>query len=166
MVPAWHRPAEPKPNKLLFLYCIISTLFCFRFISLAKHSSQVCEASFDPVVENVTVPSYQFPKKIWQTSKNGPAGLDPEDRHPIQSWVKLNQKHRFEILTAHTAESYVRDTFAHRPDIVEMFTELQDPILRADLIRYLVLLGDGGVYSDIDVSYGIYLSNHRAMLTW
>ena len=64
--------------------------------------------------------------------------------------MKLNQKHRYEIITQHSAESYVRDRFAHRPDIEEVFIDLQDPILRADLIRYLVLLGDGGTYSDID----------------
>lgn len=152
MTPAWHHSADPKPNKLLFIYCIISTLFCFRFISLAKYTSQTCEATFESLAQNISAPSHQFPRKIWQTSKNGPAGLDSEDKQPIQSWVKINQKHRYEILTAHTAESYVRDTFSHRQDIVEMFTDLQDPILRADLIRYLVLLGDGGVYSDIDVS--------------
>lgn len=155
MVPAWHHSADPKPNKLLFIYCIISTLFCFRFISLAKHNTQTCEPTFESATPNISTPSHQFPRKIWQTSKNGPAGLDSEDRHPIQSWVKINQKHRYEILTAHTAESYVRDTFSHRQDIVETFTDLQDPILRADLIRYLVLLGDGGVYSDIDVSHDL-----------
>lgn len=157
MVPAWHHSAEPKPNKLLFIYCIISTLFCFHFISIAKHRTQDWEPTLEPALEpaasNLSTPSSQFPRKIWQTSKNGPAGLDSEDRQPIQSWVKINQKHRYEILTAHTAESYVRDTFSHRQDIVETFTDLQDPILRADLIRYLVLLGDGGVYSDIDVSH-------------
>ena len=30
------------------------------------------------------------------------------------------------------------------------FVDLKDPILRADFIRYLVLLGDGGAYSDLD----------------
>ena len=66
--------------------------------------------------------------------------------------MKINQKHRYEILTQYSAESYVKNRFSHRPDIEEMFIDLQDPILRADLIRYLVLLGDGGVYSDIDTT--------------
>ena len=68
----------------------------------------------------------------------------------MNSWVKINQKHRYEILTQYSAESYVKDRFSHRPDIQELFVDLQDPILRADFIRYLVLLGDGGLYSDID----------------
>ncbi|KAL9069922.1 MAG: hypothetical protein Q9161_005236 [Pseudevernia consocians] len=53
---------------------------------------------------------------------------------------------------SYNAESYVKDRFSHRPDIEETFVDLQDPILRADFIRYLVLLGDGGMYSDIDTT--------------
>ncbi|KAI4158254.1 MAG: hypothetical protein LQ342_007628 [Letrouitia transgressa] len=64
--------------------------------------------------------------------------------------MKLNHKHRYEIITQHSGESFVRDRFPDRHDILEVFTDLQDPILRADFIRYLVLLGDGGVYSDMD----------------
>ena len=70
----------------------------------------------------------------------GPGGLEEDDRRAIQSWVKLNQKHRYEILTQHSAESYIRTTFPHRYDIEETFMDLHDPILRADFIRYLVLL--------------------------
>lgn len=64
--------------------------------------------------------------------------------------MKINQKHRYETLTHYSAESYVKNRFSHRPDIEETFIELQNSILRADFVRYLVLLGDGGVYSDID----------------
>ena len=97
------------------------------------------------------LPTYRpFPRKIWQTAKNGPAGLDDADRAALRTWTKLNQKWRYESVTQYGAESYVRETFAHRPELIEAFTDLQDPILRADFIRYLVLLGDGGVYSDLD----------------
>lgn len=55
-------------------------------------------------------------------------------------------------MTQFGAESYVRDRFPDRPEFLETFLDLQDPILRADMIRYLVLLGDGGVYSDLDTN--------------
>ena len=146
---AWNPPSDAKSNRLLFIYCIISTLFCLRFIHVAKHNSDICEI-FIPVEDNITIAVTPFPRKIWQTSKTSPAGLEADDRHAILSWFKMNQKHRYEIVTQHSAESYVREKYSHRPDIAEVFLDLQDPILRADLIRYLVLLGDGGVYSDID----------------
>ena len=149
-------PADLKPSRLLVIYCIISTLFCFRLIYLAKLNAAVpsldCPRPLASLALNASEYSNPFPRKIWQTSKAGPAGLGEDDRKAIQSWVKINQKHRYEILTQYSAESYVKDRFSHRPDIEETFIDLQDPILRADLIRYLVLLGDGGVYSDIDTT--------------
>jgi len=143
-------PPDPKSSRLLFVYCIISTLFCFRFIHLAKETVSSCEQPMTSLARNLSSVPENFPRKIWQTSKTSAGGLGEDDRSSIQSWAKLNQKHRYEILTAHSAESYVRDRFAHRPDIEESFVDLQDPILRADFIRYLVLLGDGGIYSDLD----------------
>ena len=147
---AWAAPPDAKSNRLLFIYCVISTLFCLRFIHVAKHNSDLCDYFLIPQAHNASYSSSQFPRKIWQTSRTSPAGLEVDDRKAILSWVKINQKHRYEIVTQHSGESYVRDKFAHREDIAEIFLDLQDPILRADLIRYLVLLGDGGVYSDID----------------
>ena len=91
-----------------------------------------------------------FPRKIWQTSKSGISGMDDSDREAIRTWTKMNQKWRYESVTQYSAESYIRETFPDRPDILEVFTDLQDPILRADMIRYLLLLGDGGLYTDLD----------------
>lgn len=102
-----------------------------------------------PTTINATTTQYGFPRKLWQTAKSQ-ADITDEDRTLIQSWTKMNQKWRYEVLTQYTAESYVRQQFGHEKEIEETFLDLQDPILRADLIRYLVLLGDGGVYSDMD----------------
>ena len=44
----------------------------------------------------------------------------------------------------------MEDRFKHRPDVVRTFMGLSDPILRADYLRYLILLADGGLYTDID----------------
>ena len=89
-------------------------------------------------------------RKIWQTTKLGPMSLGEKDRKNLEKWDEMNPTWRHEILTDGGCDEYVRDRFAGRPDIVKVFTALKDNILRADLIRYLVLLGDGGIYSDID----------------
>lgn len=39
-----------------------------------------------------------------------------------------------------------------RPDIVTVYTQLTIPILKADLVRYLLLYTEGGIWSDLDVS--------------
>ena len=125
---------------LLFAYCIISTFFCLHFIQRLKVELCPYESEHKPPDRNLSTSDSPFPRKIWQTSKMGPGGLEEDDRKAIQSWVKLNQKHRYEILTQHSAESYVRNIFPNRYDIEETFMDLHDPILRADFIRYLVLL--------------------------
>ena len=145
--------SDLKSSRFWIIYCVISTLLCFRLLHLAKFSAVAPRDCLHPPASlafNTSEHSPLFPRKIWQTSRTGPAGLDENDRKSINSWVKINQKHRYEILTQYSAESYVKDRFSHRPDIQELFVDLQDPILRADFIRYLVLLGDGGLYSDVD----------------
>lgn len=146
-------PPDWKSSRFLIVYCVISTLFCFHLLYLAKFNIVAPVDCPDPPASlkpNTSEHSHLFPKKIWQTARTGPARLDDNDRNSLRSWMKTNQNHRYEILTQYSAETYVKDRFSHRPDIEEVFVDLQDPILRADFIRYLVLLGDGGAYSDMD----------------
>jgi mannosyltransferase OCH1-like enzyme len=95
-----------------------------------------------------TLEERPFPKKIWQSWKDD--SEDPTDRtvgFPKQ-WRTTNPDHRYERITDKNSESYVRDRFSD--DIYKLFSQLSDPILRADLLRYLILYADGGVYADID----------------
>jgi alpha 1,6-mannosyltransferase len=47
---------------------------------------------------------------------------------------------------------YVKETFKSRPEIIETYLALPIPILKADLLRYLLLHTEGGIWSDLDVS--------------
>lgn len=90
-------------------------------------------------------------RKLWQTSRLAPMALEDETKYNIALWNSMNPNWRHEVLTDDGSDEYIRDRFAQsRPDIVEVYTALKDNILRADFFRYLVLLGDGGVYSDMD----------------
>ncbi|RMY53389.1 hypothetical protein D0863_13966 [Hortaea werneckii] len=91
-----------------------------------------------------------LPHKIWQTWETPPHGLNEELMRLSKSWIDLNPDHRYELLTNGSSVTYVRERFNHREDIVDVFERTTDRILRADLTRYLTLLGDGGVYTDID----------------
>lgn len=138
---AWLPSSEAKSIRMLLCaYCVISTFFCLHFIQRLKAEIRPLGSRYVPIGQNLSSLNDPLPRKIWQTSKMGPGALEEDDRKAIQSWVKLNQKHRYEILTQHSAESYVRTTFPRRYDIEETFMDLHDPILRADFIRYLVLL--------------------------
>ncbi len=94
----------------------------------------------------------QWTHKIWQTSKYPVTEMSEEDRTHFQTWVDLNPDWEHEVLTDEIMENYVRDNFHETlPKIEELYFEVKDYILRSDLIRYLVLLAEGGVYNDLDV---------------
>jgi mannosyltransferase OCH1-like enzyme len=61
----------------------------------------------------------------------------------------MNPDWRYERLTDDNMDAYVRGRFDGR--IADIFTNLYDPILKSDLLRYLLVLKEGGVWADIDV---------------
>ncbi|KAF9782550.1 hypothetical protein IL306_011662 [Fusarium sp. DS 682] len=73
----------------------------------------------------------------------------------VKSWTEANPEWRWEVLTHATALGYVESHFGphalNRPDIVEFFKKIESRIIKADLLRYLVMYVEGGLYADIDV---------------
>ncbi|PWY94979.1 hypothetical protein BO94DRAFT_530871 [Aspergillus sclerotioniger CBS 115572] len=88
--------------------------------------------------------------KIWQSAKNPHLSDDQHDW--IDTWFAKNPSFRYELLTDASAVTFVRTHYAMRPDIIEVFETLPIPILRADLLRYLLVLAEGGIWSDLDVT--------------
>ncbi|ORY83070.1 nucleotide-diphospho-sugar transferase [Protomyces lactucae-debilis] len=96
-----------------------------------------------------------FPKKIWQTWKVDPFHFEARDASRAKSWLSMNPHHRYEVLTDTNDVDFVEAAFGpnglNRPDIVKTYRLLTAKILKADLLRYLVMYAEGGVYADIDV---------------
>ena len=88
--------------------------------------------------------------KIWQTWHTPAMLLADEDRARARTWHEKNPKHRYELLTDQGAAAFVEQIFKDDP-LRDTFTSLTDTILRADFLRYLVLLAEGGTYADVDV---------------
>jgi alpha 1,6-mannosyltransferase len=95
-------------------------------------------------------PATTVPEKIWY--KLGPKGLSDESRDWINTCLQKSPTYEHEFLTDDSADAYVKKTFASRQDIVQTYLTLTIPILKADLLRYLLLYAEGGIYSDLDVS--------------
>ncbi|CZR67349.1 related to alpha-1,6-mannosyltransferase [Phialocephala subalpina] len=66
--------------------------------------------------------------------------------------IDQNPTWKTEFLTDDSSDTFAKQHFASRPDIVETYLNLSVPILKADLLRYLLLFPEGGVWSDLDVS--------------
>ncbi len=62
---------------------------------------------------------------------------------------------RYEVLTDANEMSYVEQHFGptgiNRPDIVDFYQSVNLTIVKADLLRYMIMYAEGGVYADIDV---------------
>ncbi|PGH07813.1 hypothetical protein GX51_01523 [Blastomyces parvus] len=72
-----------------------------------------------------------------------------------RSWSSKNPGHRYEVLTDHNDLYYLETHFGpkglNRPDIIYVYRSLTATIIKADLLRYLVMYVEGGAYADIDV---------------
>lgn len=97
----------------------------------------------------------RFPRKIWQTWKVDPLGFEEKDSNVAKTWLAKNPDFRYEVLTDLNDMAYVETNFGptglNRLDIVYMYRELTARIIKADLLRYMVMYIEGGVYTDIDV---------------
>ncbi len=96
-----------------------------------------------------------FPRKIWQTWKVNPLRFEERDLNTARSWVGKNPDYRYEVLTDDNDMRYVEYHFGpdgfNRPDIVNFYRDVKAAIVKADLLRYMIMYAEGGLYADIDV---------------
>lgn len=129
---------------------VIPALLALFFLSLtfSGHFGDLGSTVFTPK-------STVFPRKIWQTWKVDPLDFEERDLNIARSWVRINPTYRYEVLTDQNDLAYVEKKFGpegfNRLDIVYVYRELTARIIKADLLRYLVMYVEGGVYTDIDV---------------
>ncbi|KAG0650144.1 Initiation-specific alpha-1 [Hyphodiscus hymeniophilus] len=139
----------------------ISAVACLLFFLFFRHdsipSSPLVADAWKRVLSApapFTIPD-EFPKKIWQTWKVDPLAFEGRDQDRARSWPAVNPTHRYEVLTDGNDFQYVLQHFGpnglNRPDIVETYRNLTAQIIKADLLRYMVMYIEGGVYADIDV---------------
>lgn len=101
----------------------------------------------------------QIPQKIWQSWKVDALHFEERDLDRARTWARKNPSYRYELLTDYSAIPYVDQAFGCkagglcRPDIVATYNALNDnlKIIQADLLRYIIMYVDGGLWADIDV---------------
>lgn len=102
------------------------------------------------LLKSKSLPFKGIPKKIWY--KLGPKGLNDDTKKWIDSCIAANPEYQPTFMTDEASQSFIATRFSHRPDIVKVFTEMNIPIVKADIIRYLLLFSEGGIWADLDVS--------------
>ncbi len=93
-------------------------------------------------------PLDEIPSQIWQIF----FGYTPlENFAPqLQTWVARNQDYAYTLVSSDGADAFARKHYADQPEILDAFLSLKVPVLRSDLLRYMILESEGGVYSDLD----------------
>ncbi|KAI0896393.1 glycosyltransferase family 32 protein [Annulohypoxylon nitens] len=150
------------PTQLRRVITIYLTCACVLFIILnidlvpsIPNPSGVFKRNTIPRKAPEYRPLRSFPKKIWQTWKIDPFSFEERDTTTAKTWTTKNPGFRYEVLTDSNDMNYVEEHFGpsgvNREDIVDLYRSVNATIIKADLLRYLIMYAEGGVYADIDV---------------
>ncbi|KAI9209179.1 nucleotide-diphospho-sugar transferase [Polychytrium aggregatum] len=96
------------------------------------------------------IPNTRIPRIIHQTWKTSDIDTEATPEHvrvSVGSWKKENPGYVYILWSDHDAEQMVRQFY---PSWFKLYKDLPVPVMKADLLRYLVLHKFGGVYSDAD----------------
>lgn len=133
----------PKHFRRIFLLCMGCNVFFLLHYALGGPRC--------PSLDSLD----RFPRKIWQSWKVDPLRFDDRDIERARTWTMKNPSYRYEVLTDENAVQYVEQYFGpagfNRPDIVYTYKSLKAKVIQADLLRYLIMYAEGGLYADIDV---------------
>lgn len=138
-------------RRLANIYAVVvCVLLLFVHLSMSSGSAAAHRAA--TAVGNV---HSDFPHKIWQTWKVNPLEFAEREHNTAYSWLSHNPDYQYEVLTDGNEYAYVDFHFGpegfNRPDIVDFYRNVRATIVRADLLRYMIMFADGGIYADIDV---------------
>lgn len=144
-------PAQMQRGLAIYLCCV-----CFFFLILNFDVLYVPNPMgmlrHEKIPERTRTHGDSFPQKIWQTWKVDPLNFEERDLLTSRTWLQKNPKMRYEVLTDANEMAFVEEHFgAERPDIVHFYRSISLTIIKADLLRYMIMYAQGGVYADIDV---------------
>lgn len=145
-------PCSLKSSSLSILVIFSITAFlCYFWGDIKAHSSRGQSAHSSPSSPSSHSSHLDvIPKILWY--KLGPNGLTNDAKIWTDSCIKSNPDYQAKFITDVEADEYVQKAFASRPDIIEGFLGLAIPILKADLLRYMLLYNQGGIWSDLDIT--------------
>ena len=146
-----------RTSLLLRALLIIGVLY-FAYVNFLSYSGFYHSSDSKSTYGNQNTQSLkhnELTRKIWQTWHTPAVSLAEEDKERILTWHEKNPDYQYELVTNRGAETYVRQHFTDENVgdalIKDVYLNLTDTILRADFLRYLLLLKEGGVYTDLDV---------------
>ncbi len=88
-----------------------------------------------------------IPLNIWQIF----LGQIPDDlKDSFLGWINLNPDHTYVLMRDEGVNAFVRHHYADRATLRDLFLDIKLPVFRSDLLRYMILESEEGIYSDLD----------------
>lgn len=106
-----------------------------------------------PLLEPVSPqkpPLDDIPTKIWQVSFNDTSIDFYTDS--IHTWITENPDYQYTLVSTVGANAFALKHYANGREILKPFLSLRVPMLRSDLLRYMLLESEGGIYSDLNTT--------------
>jgi alpha 1,6-mannosyltransferase len=135
-------------RKINLLRLSISILFSVLLIILWNTSSSTEYDSIFSNNKNRFNYTTEIPKLIHSSWKTKQLPKAVENIGAVNSWKTLNKQYHYKLWTDEEIDEFVRTEY---PNIYNgMFLKLPRKVMKSDLFRYLILLKEGGVWSDVD----------------
>lgn len=91
-----------------------------------------------------------IPKIIWQTYKDDFKNIPVQAQKCAATWKKQNRGYKYNYLNDKEAAAIILKDFGQ--DWHDLFINVPIGVVRGDIFRYLMIYKYGGVYSDIDTT--------------
>lgn len=89
-----------------------------------------------------------IPKKIWQNMFSHL--IDPQELKETPTWLAKNPDYAYKLVGLPGADEILAKYYDDDSDIKNTFNRLRNTGIKSDLLRYMLLYNEGGVYTDID----------------
>lgn len=151
---AWHRQ-NPKTSWAPLVFAGLVTMLILLLLQNNSHPNRITNL----INQSEVTPSPQqgagIADKIWQiflppNNAGDDFTIDPSKLVDTASWLARNPDYHYRLVTSKWADAFVDAQFGSKSEIAQVYHELRNPGLKSDLLRYLVLFIEGGVYSDTD----------------
>ncbi|KAH8433515.1 uncharacterized protein LDX57_011149 [Aspergillus melleus] len=121
----------------------------FRVDPDLEYEERVCEAlrNIERAVLHENGGDYSARDRIWQIM----LGKKRERSEDSLAFEDVNDEWEYSLVTTDTANAFINNVFLTVPDLKDLYTSYPLEVLRADLLRYLLLWYHGGFYADTDV---------------
>ncbi|KAI5462820.1 hypothetical protein BGZ63DRAFT_402179 [Mariannaea sp. PMI_226] len=116
---------------------------------ISIHAPSLHLGGFSPKPENNDTTTSLIPQKIWQVMLRS---VDPHALREMPTWLAKNMDYQYTLLGDKKSDEFVQKNFAKEPRLIEVYSKLQNIGMKVDLLRYLLMYIEGGVYADIDVA--------------